>query len=468
MRDITLGITLYHDFTTRAFATGIPTVLAGSPVLSVLEENNATPITSGVSVSVDRASVVGLNEATIVATGGNGYEAGKSYSIYISTGTVGGVSVVGEVIGQFTVGQSAAAVDLANGTDGLGVIKADTANILTDTAEIGTAGAGLSNINLPNQTMDIVGNITGSLSGSVGSVTAGVTLAADAITSAKIADNAFLAVNFGADFLTSAKIADGAFVAANFAASSLNGKGDWNIGKTGYALTTADWNVGKTGYSLTTAPLTAAEVNTQCDLALSDINLDHFVGTASGIPALPAGTYLDLLQDDGVATYSRSTDSLQAIRDHAATVKSDTAAILTDTADIQPNYATSSALATVDSEVGVIDGIVDTILIDTAAMQPLVAKIPLSDGSVTWNATALASINTEVDGALDTAIPELGVATPATTPTMRTAVMLNYMALSNKMDSTATAEKIYNAAGTAIATSTLSDDATTAIKGKFS
>jgi len=45
------------------------------------------------------------------------------------------------------------------------------AAILVDTAEIGVAGAGLTNINLPNQTMDIVGNITGNLSGSVGSVT---------------------------------------------------------------------------------------------------------------------------------------------------------------------------------------------------------------------------------------------------------------------------------------------------------
>lgn len=48
------------------------------------------------------------------------------------------------------------------------------AAILVDTAEIGVAGAGLTNINLPNQTMDIVGNITGNLSGSVGSVTGAV------------------------------------------------------------------------------------------------------------------------------------------------------------------------------------------------------------------------------------------------------------------------------------------------------
>jgi len=134
MRDIVLEETVYFDFTTRAFATGVPTVLAGTPVLSVLEENNATPITSGVSVSVSRASVVGLNMATVVATAANGYENGKGYSVYISTGTVDSVSVVGEKVAEFTIGASAAAQDLANGTDGLGAIKSDTATILVDTA----------------------------------------------------------------------------------------------------------------------------------------------------------------------------------------------------------------------------------------------------------------------------------------------------------------------------------------------
>lgn len=41
-------------------------------------------------------------------------------------------------------------------------------------ARIGVAGAGLTNIDLPNQTFDLVGNITGNLSGSVGSVTGAV------------------------------------------------------------------------------------------------------------------------------------------------------------------------------------------------------------------------------------------------------------------------------------------------------
>lgn len=71
-----------------------------------------------------------------------------------------------------------------------GVVLVDTLTTYTGNtpqtgdsfARIGVNGAGLSNIDLPNQTIDIVGNITGNLSGSVGSVTAGVTLAASAIT----------------------------------------------------------------------------------------------------------------------------------------------------------------------------------------------------------------------------------------------------------------------------------------------
>jgi hypothetical protein len=127
MRDIVLGDTFYEFFTTRQFSDGVPTLLAGSPVLSVIEENNGTPITAGGSIQVSRGSVVGLNQATIIASGGNGYSAGASYAIFISTGTVGGDSVVGEVVGRFTIEASAAAVDLANGTDGLTALAADIA-----------------------------------------------------------------------------------------------------------------------------------------------------------------------------------------------------------------------------------------------------------------------------------------------------------------------------------------------------
>ena len=135
MTDYVVSETQYIAFTTRAFASGIPTVLAGVPVVSAYEDAGLTQITAGITLGVDHDSVVGLNMLTIVATGANGYEAGKSYNLVVTTGTVGGVSVVGEVVGQFTLGRSAAAVDLANATDGLSALKTliDTAQADLDT-----------------------------------------------------------------------------------------------------------------------------------------------------------------------------------------------------------------------------------------------------------------------------------------------------------------------------------------------
>ncbi|MCP5010871.1 MAG: hypothetical protein GY942_12900, partial [Aestuariibacter sp.] len=107
MTDYTLGETIYKNFPTRAFSTGIPTVLAGTPVLSIIEDNSATPITAGITLTVSIAAVVGLNNMAIVATAANGFESGKEYSVYISTGTVDGVSAVGEVVAEFSIGKSA-------------------------------------------------------------------------------------------------------------------------------------------------------------------------------------------------------------------------------------------------------------------------------------------------------------------------------------------------------------------------
>jgi hypothetical protein len=85
--------------------------------------------------------------------------------------------------------------------------------ILVDTAEIGAAGAGLTNINLPNQTMDIVGNITGNLSGSVGSVTGAVGSVTGNVggnvtgSVGSIATGGITAASFAADAITAAKVA---------------------------------------------------------------------------------------------------------------------------------------------------------------------------------------------------------------------------------------------------------------------
>lgn len=69
-----------------------------------------------------------------------------------------------------------------------------------------------------------------------GAITA-ASIAADAITAAKIADGAIDAATFAAGAITATVIADGAIDAGSIAAAALNGKGDWNVGKTGYTLT---------------------------------------------------------------------------------------------------------------------------------------------------------------------------------------------------------------------------------------
>lgn len=149
--DYTVGDTLYFKFSTRSFSTGAPTTLAGTPVISAYEDDSLTQITAGITLTADFDSVTGLNHVTVVATGANGFEAGKQYDLVITTGTVGGVSVVGEVVATFSLEAEAAFTRL--GAPAGASIAADIAtvdgvvdSILVDTAEIGAAGAGLTAI----------------------------------------------------------------------------------------------------------------------------------------------------------------------------------------------------------------------------------------------------------------------------------------------------------------------------------
>ncbi len=217
MPDYPLGQTLDFKFTTRQFSTGAPFALVSGAV-EVYEDNDISQIIVGETLTPSFDGVVGFNNLRIVATGGNGYEVGKSYAAMLSAGTVDGVSVIGEVIAQFSIERSPA-------------LRPTTAGRTLDVAATGEVA------------LDF-GATIGTLD----------------------------AAQFGADFITSGKIADNAFLAVNFAANSLDGKGNWNVGKTGYALTLADWNVGKTGYSLTQAfPTNFADLSIVITTGLVDI-----------------------------------------------------------------------------------------------------------------------------------------------------------------------------------------------------
>lgn len=130
--DFPLEQTIPIFFTTRAFATGIPGTLSAATV-AVYEDITATPIETSIAVTESLNSIAGLNAVPIVAIAASGYELGKNYHVVLEAGTVDSVSAVGEVVAYFSIGRSAAAVDLANVTDGLGAIKTETAAILVDT-----------------------------------------------------------------------------------------------------------------------------------------------------------------------------------------------------------------------------------------------------------------------------------------------------------------------------------------------
>lgn len=102
---------------------------------------------------------------------------------------------------------------------------------------------------------------------------------------------------------------------------------------------------------------------------------------------------------------------------------------------------------------GRLDLILDIIAVDTTTDIPaLIAAL---------NDLSTADVLGEVNTALDTAISELTQTQPATTPSLRTGLMLLYMALRNRTDTQTSgtdALEIYNNAGTMIARKLLSDD----------
>lgn len=132
--DFALGSTIDIKFTTRQFSTGAPFTLAGTPAVAAYPDNSTTEITAGITLTVDFDARTGLNNVRVVATGANGYAAGSSYALVITAGTVDGVSVVGEVVGSFTLERSASFARL--GAPAGASVSADIAAIQADTNDI--------------------------------------------------------------------------------------------------------------------------------------------------------------------------------------------------------------------------------------------------------------------------------------------------------------------------------------------
>lgn len=195
-----------------------------TPLFDVREAGaaaGAAPLISGTPTLLTEASYpAGCFEVAVIATIGNGFAADDTFGVF-ATLAIDSQNPTG-FIGSCTL------TPLAK-EGALQTVDDNVDSILLDTAEIGIAGAGLTNIDLPNQTMDIIG----SLSGSVGSVSADVTTDSASRTASQ-ADVSALATTASLD---SAKGAG--FVTGTDSLEAIRDRGDaaWTTGAGGSAPT---------------------------------------------------------------------------------------------------------------------------------------------------------------------------------------------------------------------------------------
>lgn len=311
--DRTLEDTFYIAFTTRSFSTGAPATLSGTPVVSAYEDAGLTQITAGITLGVDHDSVTGLNMLTIVAAAASGYEAGKDYNLVITTGTVGGVSVVGEVVGTFSLGLDASYKRL--GAPAGASVSADLADVPTVAEFNARTLVAADYFDPATDTVATVTNLTN-------------------------------LPTIPANWLT----------AAGIAASALDGKGNWNIGKTGYTLTqTFPANFSDFAITVTTGKVTAENVTlaaaTHTGAVIPTVSTltGHTPQTADHAANISAiltdtGTTLEAhLTDIKGATWA-TTDSLEAIRDRGD------AAWTTGAGGTPPQLLQNTTIATLASQ----------------------------------------------------------------------------------------------------------------------
>lgn len=156
--DFRLGDTIDTKFTTTAAATGAPTTLAGTPVISAYVGNSVTQITAGITLTVDFDAVTGLHNVNVVASGANGYATASNYQLVITTGTVGGTSAVGYVVAEFSIEARSA-------------VMPTTAARTLDITATGAAGIDLANVENQGTTLGLTATTIASVTGAVGSVT---------------------------------------------------------------------------------------------------------------------------------------------------------------------------------------------------------------------------------------------------------------------------------------------------------
>ncbi len=133
--DIALSQILYFHFTTRQYSTGAP-ITSASTVISVYKDDSTTQSTAGITTTFLTGfdSVVGLVSVKIdTSQDGTFYAAGHDFSVVVTTGTADSVSIVGEVVGYFSINNRTALRPTTAGrtlvVDGAGLADANVVKL---------------------------------------------------------------------------------------------------------------------------------------------------------------------------------------------------------------------------------------------------------------------------------------------------------------------------------------------------
>jgi len=92
---VTIGNNLTFTITTHDPDTGELTDADVAPVYRVYEDETATAILTGTMATLDTANTTGFYSERIACTAANGFETGKTYTVYIAAtvdGDTGGIS----------------------------------------------------------------------------------------------------------------------------------------------------------------------------------------------------------------------------------------------------------------------------------------------------------------------------------------------------------------------------------------
>jgi hypothetical protein len=142
--DRAVGSTVVFNFTTSV--NGVPTTLGGSPAISVYK-NSTTESTSGVTLSVDYDSRTGMNNVAIdTSQSSSFYASDNDFSVVITTGTLNGVSMVGYVVGSFSLMTERTNLDKTTKAIARGTLTTGGSSTSIPTSALAIAGAAASGV----------------------------------------------------------------------------------------------------------------------------------------------------------------------------------------------------------------------------------------------------------------------------------------------------------------------------------